>query len=62
MLIVEEVKSGAMVMTDGGRRIDARLKTEEVVRIAGSSMVFATQWSKNGQVKESKKTPNVSGV
>jgi hypothetical protein len=56
VLIVGEEKSGVMVA------IDASLKIEEVVKIAGSSKVLVIEQSKEGGVKELIKTQNVSGV
>jgi hypothetical protein len=62
VLIGGEGKSGVVVVIDAGLKIDASLKTEELVKIAGSSMVLVTEWSKDRGVKELMKIQNVSGV
>jgi len=43
VLIVGERKSGVVVVIDAGLKIDASSKTEEVAKIAGSSMVLVTE-------------------
>jgi hypothetical protein len=62
VLIVGEGTSGAVVVTGVRLRIDASLKIEEVVKIAESSRVLVTLQARDGELKELRKTQNVSGA